>query len=180
MLLLIVAFVSIGSVQAEILCDSSDVKPVVIELNKKEGNFYIPIDSDKIESLSTTRVTEEAASGYLSGTIDNKNFVILEGEIVLDGEKEKVTLTGEARQVFVGWDVPKDANPIYTKIGNLTMTRYKGATNRYATYVDVTDKKGKYNLHGEFYDDGNGGFIGSAIGQCLTFAVNSLYLSICP
>ncbi|AAM06353.1 TPA: hypothetical protein HA338_00485 [Methanosarcina acetivorans] len=33
----------------------------------------------------------------------------------------------------------------------------------YATHVDLQDKKGKYNLHGEFYEDGNGCIVGKVI-----------------
>jgi hypothetical protein len=57
--------------------------------------------------------------------------------------------------------IPEGAKPIYTEVANRTMTRYEGATEMYATYVDVKDKAGKYQLHGEFYDGGIGGFVGT-------------------
>ena len=161
LLLLLVAFVPMGSVQAREQSDSSDVKQVVIELDHKEGILIVPTDSNKIESMSTTKVTEKTAKAFLTGTINDENLVTLEGEIVLDGKIDKVTLTGEAKQVFIGWSVPEGAKPIYTEVANRTMTRYEGATEMYATYVDVVDKAGKYKLHGEFYEDGIGGFVGT-------------------
>ncbi|AKB22976.1 C39 family peptidase [Methanosarcina sp. WH1] len=112
------------------------------------------------------------ASGYfhaksvtanLSGTIDTNNKVVLEGIITLDGENDKVQLSGEATQVFIGWDVPEGAKPICSEVGNMTMTRYEGAKEMYATYVDLQDKSGKYNLHGEFYKDGAGGLVGKVM-----------------
>ena len=160
---MLVAFVPMASAQAETLSDNADVKQVFIEFDKKEGSLFVPTDSDKIESLSTTKVSERTASAFLSGTIDDKNFVTLEGEITLDGKKENVKLFGEATQVFIGWNVPEGAKPIYTEVANMTMTRYEGATEMYATYVNVNDKAGKYNLHGEFYEDGHGGFVGSVL-----------------
>ncbi|MDW7730855.1 MAG: C39 family peptidase [Methanolobus sp.] len=164
MLLLLVAFVPMGSVQAGGLSDSSDVsnvKQVEIELDQKEGILVVPTDSDTIKDLSTTKVSETAATASFSGTIDENNFVSLEGTITLDGKKDKVKLIGEATQVFIGWDIPEGAKPIYTEVANMTMTRYEGATEMYATYVNVNDKAGKYNLHGEFYEDGHGGFVGT-------------------
>ncbi|WP_094229024.1 C39 family peptidase [Methanolobus psychrotolerans] len=161
MLLMLVAFIPIGSVQAEGLSDSSDVKQVTIELDQKDGVLIIPTEDKKITDLSITPTIEKPETAHLSGTIDENNLVMLEGVITLDGKDEKVQLSGEATQVFVGWDVPEGAKPIYTEVANRTMTRYEGATEMYATYVDVKDKEGKYNLHGEFYEDGIGGFVGT-------------------
>ncbi|WP_269849002.1 C39 family peptidase [Methanosarcina horonobensis] len=134
---------------------------------------------------------KKSATARLSGTIDKNNLVTLEGVITLDGENEKVNLSGKAYQVFIGWDVPKGAKPIITKlssgpishiegitetyatygnlqnniskIDNVTITRYEGATKMYATYVDLQDKEGKYKLHGEFYKDGTGGIVGKVM-----------------
>ncbi|WP_406655601.1 C39 family peptidase [Methanolobus sp. ZRKC2] len=161
MLLMLVAFVPMGSVQAGVLSDSSDVRQVVIDLDEKKGVLIVPTDGDRIEELSTTKVSEKTAAASLAGTINSENLVTLEGEIILDGKKDKVKLTGKATQVFIGWDVPEGAKPIYTEVANRTMTRYEGATEMYATYVDVKDKSGKYSLHGEFYEGGIGGFVGS-------------------
>jgi hypothetical protein len=72
-------------------------------------------------------------------------------------------LSGHATQVFIGWDIPAGAKPIYYKVGNRTITRYEGATNKYAAYVDLQDKEGKYKLHGEFYKDGTGGIVGKVM-----------------
>jgi hypothetical protein len=161
MLLLLVAFVPVGSVQAGVLSDSSYVKQVAIELDQKEGVLIVPTDGGKIEDLSVTKVSEKTAKAYLTGTINDQNLVTLEGVITLDGKDDKVKLSGGATQVFVGWDVPEGAKPIYNEVANRTMTRYEGATEMYATYVDVKDKAGKYQLHGEFYDGGIGGFVGT-------------------
>ncbi len=139
----------------------STTTPINIDLTKEGGVLIVPTTEDSIVDLSTTQVTEETASATFSGTIDDHNKVELEGIINLDGNDKKIKLSGEAYQVFVGWNVPEGAEPIYTQVGNNTMTRYVGATEKYATYMDVSDKSGKYNLHGEFYDDGSGGFIGT-------------------
>jgi|GEM_PF-1735188 len=155
MLILFIATVPIVCAQSD-----STTKAIDIDLNKEGGVLIIPTTEDSIVDLSTTKVSEKTASAALSGIIDENNQVRLEGTITLDGKEKKVKLYGEATQVFVGWDVPEGAKPIYTKIGNTTMTRYEGATKKYATYVDVSDKSGKYTLHGEFYDDGSGGFVG--------------------
>lgn len=48
--------------------------------------------------------------------------------------------------MFIGWKVPDASKPIYSKVDNMTMTRYEGATEMYATYVDLQDKDGKYDL----------------------------------
>ncbi len=163
MLLMLVAFVPMVSAQAETLSDSSDVKQVTLTLNQKDGILIIPATDKKITNLSTATTTEKSATACLSGTIDENNFVVLEGIITLDGEEETVQLYGEATQVFIGWDVPEGAKPIYSKVGNITKIRYEGATEMYATYVDLQDKKGIYNLHGEFYDDGKGCIVGKVI-----------------
>lgn len=163
MLLMLVSFIPMVSAQIEISSDSSNVEQVTIELNQKDGVLIIPTDEKYIADLSRTATTEKLAGAYFSGTIDENNLVTLEGVITIDGNKEKVQLSGEATQVFIGWDVPDGAKPIYTKVGNRTMTRYEGATEMYATFVDLQDKEGIYNLHGEFYEDGHGGFVGTNI-----------------
>lgn len=160
MLLMLVAFIPMVSAQEETLTDSSNARQVIIELNQKDGVLIIPTENKKNIDLSTTVTAEKSAKGFLSGTIDGNNHVIVEGVITLDGKDDKVQLSGEATQVFTGWDVPEGAKPIYSKVGNMTMTRYEGTTEMYATYVDLQDKKGKYKLHGEFYDGGNGGIVG--------------------
>jgi hypothetical protein len=104
MLLLLVAFVPVGSVQAGVLSDSSYVKQVAIELDQKEGVLIVPTDGGKIEDLSVTKVSEKTAKAYLTGTINDQNLVTLEGVITLDGKDDKVKLSGGATQVFVGWD----------------------------------------------------------------------------
>ena len=157
MLMILIATIPIACAQSD-----STATPISIDLTKEGGVLFIPTTEDSIVDLSTTKVSDKTASATLSGTIDEDNQVILEGTISLDGKEKKVKLYGEATQVFVGWNVPEGAKPIYTEVGNTTMTRYEGATKKYATYVDVTDKSGKYTLHGEFYDDGSGGFVGFA------------------
>jgi hypothetical protein len=146
--------------QAEEQTNDSSVKLLNMDLTKEGGILLIPTDNDSIADLSTTPIIEKNASAVFSGTIDENNHVILEGTISIDEEEENVKLSGEAYQVFIGWNVPEGAEPIYTKVGHTTMTRYEGATERYATYVDLIDSSEKYNLHGEFYDDGSGGFVG--------------------
>ena len=138
--------------QVEGRANASSVTQVNVDLTKEGGIFIIP--------TNTGSVIEKNASAVFSGTIDETNHVILEGTIILDEEEENVKLLGDAYKVFVGWNVPEGAKPIYTEVGNTTMTRYEGATKKYATYVDVSDESEKYTLHGEFADDGSGGFIG--------------------
>lgn len=129
----------------------------------KNGVLIIPIADKKITNLSTTKTIQKSATANLSGTIDKNNFVVLEGVITLNGENDKVRLYGNATQVFIGWDVPEGAKPIVSKINNVTITRYEGATKMYATYVDLQDKEGKYKLHGEFYKDGKGCIVGKVL-----------------
>ena len=43
------------------------------------------------------------------------------------------------------------------------MTRYEDARRMYASFVELKDGKGKFNLHGEFFEDGVGGLVGTAI-----------------
>lgn len=151
-----IAFIPTACAQTD-----STVKQINIDLNKEGGVLLIPIKDNKITDIKTTLVSEKTASASLSGTIDDNNLVLLKGIITLGGKEEKVTLSGEATQVFIGWNVPEGAKPIYSKVDNITMTRYEGSTKRYATYVNVKDTSGKYCLHGEFYEDGNGGFVGT-------------------
>lgn len=103
--------------------ESLDPKQVTLTLDQKPGVLYIPTNDIKINDLSTENATKKQATASLSGTIDENNFVILEGVITLDGKNVKVQLFGEATQVFIGWDVPKGAKPIYSKVDNMTMTR---------------------------------------------------------
>lgn len=152
MLMISIAFIPTACAQTD-----STVKQINIDLNKEGGVLLIPIKDNKITDIKTTLVSEKTASASLSGTIDDNNLVLLKGIITLGGKEEKVTLSGEATQVFIGWNVPEGAKPIYSKVDNITMTRYEGSTKRYATYVNVKDTSGKYCLHGEFYEDGNGG-----------------------
>lgn len=163
MLLTLVAFVPIVNAQEETPTDSTDVKQVTIELNQKNGILIIPTEDKKITDLSTASTTEKSATACLSGTIDENNYVILDGIVTLGGKDKKVQLSGEATQVFTGWDVPKGAKPVYSKVGNITMTRYEGAKKMYATYIDLQDKEGKYKLHGEFYEDGGCCIVGNII-----------------
>ncbi len=58
------------------------------------------------------------------------------------------------------------------------MTRYEGAREMYATYVDLQDKKGKYNLHGEFYEDGNGCIVGKVVKNGIECEIGLLGSSI--
>lgn len=161
--LLIITMLVLGAVLIPTVSAKSDsaMNTIDMDMTEEGGVFIVPTSEDSIINLRTTQVSEKTASAILSGTIDKDNQITLEGTIILDGKEKKVKLSGKAKQVFVGWDVPKSAEPIYTKVGNTTMTRYIGSTERYATYVDVIDKSGQYNLHGEFYDDGTGYFIGS-------------------
>ncbi|ABE52044.1 C39 family peptidase [Methanococcoides burtonii] len=168
MLLILVAFVPMVSAQEETLPDSSSNKQVTIELNQKDGVLIIPTEDKKITDLSTTATTEKPAVAFLSGTIDENNLVVLNGVITLDGKAQKVQLSGEATQVFIGWDVPEGAKPIYStvgdeKIGFATITRYEGATKKYATHIEVQDESDKFSFHGEFFKDGHGGLVGTMI-----------------
>ena len=165
---MLIAFVPIVSAQAEKLSDNSDVKQITMELNQKDGVIIIPIDNEKIVDLSPSATSEKAASALFSGMIDDNNFVTLEGVITLDGKDKKIALSGEATQVFVGWEVPNDAKAINITVGNeeigyKNITRYEGATKKYATYVDLKDKNEKTILHGEFFEDGHGGLVGTTI-----------------
>ncbi|UGV39806.1 hypothetical protein J7W08_06630 [Methanococcoides orientis] len=107
MLLMLVSFIPMVSAQIEISSDSSNAEQVTIELNQKDGVLIIPTDEKYIADLSRTATTEKLAGAYFSGTIDENNLVTLEGVITIDGNKEKVQLSGEATQVFIGWDVPE-------------------------------------------------------------------------
>ena len=175
MLMILMATIPIACAQSD-----STATPISIDLTKEGGVLFIPTNEDSIVDFSTTEVSEKAASASLSGTIDEDNQVTLEGIINLDGKEKKVKLYGEATQVFVGWDVPEGAEPIYTEVDGQTMTRYEGATKKYATYVDVSDKSGKYTLHGEFYDDGNGGFVGTTYidGKKCTIGLRGTSMSV--
>lgn len=163
MLLVCTLFVSAVSAQTETSSASSNIKHVSLILDQKPGLLYIPTDDTKITDLSTTKTVMKSATANLSGTIDKSNFVTLDGVVIIDGESNKVKLSGNATQVFVGWNVPNGAKPIYSTVDNTTMTRYEGATKIYATYVDLQDKEGKYKLHGEFYNDGNGFIVGKVM-----------------
>ena len=181
MLMILIATIPIACAQSD-----SRTKAIDIDLTENGGVLIVPTTENSIVDLSTTEVSEKTASAILSGTIDENNKVVLEGEVILDGKKDKVKLTGEAEQVFVGWDVLEGAEPIYTEVANRTMTRYEGATEMYATYVDVVDKTGKYKIHGEFYEEGIGGFVGTVelngkecqLGLCGTSM--SIYENVTP
>ena len=86
MLMILIATVPIACAQSD-----STTTPISIDLTKEGGVLIIPTNEDTIVDLSTTKVSEKAASASLSGTIDEDNQVTLEAIINLD-EKESEAL----------------------------------------------------------------------------------------
>ena len=55
---------------------------------------------------------------------------MLSGTIIIDGKPHAVDFEGNAEKIFVGWNVPEGAKPIYRDLHGKTMTRYEGATRK--------------------------------------------------
>ncbi|MGP8329009.1 MAG: C39 family peptidase [Methanosarcinaceae archaeon] len=171
MLLMSMVFVPTVSAKNNKITITNTDKQIILNLDKDCGVLVIPFGNLKCDSIYTDYTdskpaipdVRKTAITQLSGTIDDNNFISLSGTITLDGKPRNVKLTGQAEKVFVGWDVPEDAKPIYNEIDNRTMTRYEGARRMYASFVELKDGKGKFNLHGEFFEDGVGGLVGTAI-----------------
>lgn len=187
-LLILFSFIPIACIQIDTpgYDSDSDLKMVNVTLNN--GFLMVPLEGKTatILNLNPENVTEKPANAYFSGTIDRNNSVLLDGSIILDGRNETVKLSGEAHQVFIGWNVPDGAKPIEKIIGSTKVTRYEGATEKYATYLDLQDENGTFTLHGEFFEDGHGGFIGTAIidgKECIIGLIGnstSLYENVTP
>lgn len=163
---MLVAFMPPVSGQTETLSDNSNIEKISITLGN--GTLTLPIDDKGTNNLSSIESDARSATSFLSGTIDDDNHIILKGAIIFDGKKEAIELKGKATKEFIGWDVPENAKPIYCTVGDeksgyTTITRYEGATERYATILDFIDEDDKYNLHGIFYQDGHGGLAGTLL-----------------
>jgi hypothetical protein len=170
MLVVSMAFVAAESAQANKITITNTDKQISLNLDEDCGVLIIPSGDKKSDSIYTDYTDKPAISDVrktaitqLSGTIDDSNFVSLSGTITIDGKPQDVKLTGQAEKVFVGWDVPEGAKPIYRDVDGRTMTRYEDARRMYASFVELKDDKGKFNLHGEFFEDGVGGLVGTAI-----------------
>jgi len=106
----------------------------------------------------------KTAQAHLTGTIDGKNHLLLSGTIVIDGKPHAVDFEGKAEKIFVGWNVPEGAKPIYRDLHGKTQTRYEGATRMYASTIELKDKNNQFDLKGEFFEDGRGNFlVGKAV-----------------
>ena len=171
MLIVSMAFVPAVSAKENKIPIKNTDKQITLNLDKDYGVLIIPSENQKIGSINADYTNSQpaipdvrkTAKAQLSGTIDDNNFVSLSGKVTIDGKPQNVKLTGQAEKVFVGWDVPEDAKPIYKEIGDRTITRYEGARRMYASFVELKDGKSKFNLHGEFFEDGVGGLVGTVI-----------------
>jgi len=171
MLLVSMVFVPAVSAKENKIPITNTDKQITLNLDKDFGVLIIPSENQKIDSVYGDYTNfkpaipdvRKTAITQLSGTIDDNNFVSLSGTITVDGKPQNVKLTGQAEKVFIGWDVLEDAKPIYKEIDGRTMTRYEDARRMYASFVELKDGKGKFNLHGEFFEDGVGGLVGTAI-----------------
>ena len=171
MLIVSMAFVPAVSAKENKIPIKNTDKQITLNLDKDYGVLIIPSENQKIGSINADYTNSQpaipdvrkTAKAQLSGTIDDNNFVSLSGKVTIDGKPQNVKLTGQAEKVFVGWDVPEDAKPIYKEIGDRTITRYEGARRMYASFVELKDENGKFNLHGEFFEDGVGGLVGTVI-----------------
>jgi hypothetical protein len=150
MLLLSMVFVPAVSAQVNKNSESDTGKQIRLCLDKTGG---ILIDQSE----------NKKAYSHLTGTIDENNHLLLSGTIVIDGKSRKVDFEGNADKIFIGWNVPEDAKPIYSDIHGKTMIRYEGATRMYACTVELKDKKNQFDLKGEFFEDGSGGLVGKAV-----------------
>ena len=125
-------------------------KQIILRLDKPDG-IVIGLSENK------------TAQAYLTGTIDEKNHLLLSGTIVIAGKPHAVDFEGKAEKIFVGWNVPEGAKPIYKDLHGKTMTRYEGATRMYACAVELSDKSNQIDLKGEFFEDGIGGLHGRVV-----------------
>jgi len=127
-------------------------------------NKQIILCLDKPGGIVIGPSENKTAQAYLTGTIDGENHLLFSGTITIDGKPYAVNLEGKAEKIFVGWNVPEGAKPIYRDLHGKTMTRYEGATRMYACAVELKDKKNQFDLKGEFFEDGTGNFlVGTAV-----------------
>ncbi|MCW3136944.1 MAG: C39 family peptidase [Methanophagales archaeon] len=126
-------------------------------------NKQITLCLDKLDGILIGASENKTAQAYLIGTIDKKNHLLLSGTILINGKPHAVDFEGKAEKIFVGWNVPEGAEPIYRDLHGKTMTRYEGATRMYACTVALKDKKNQFDLKGEFFEDGIGGLVGTAV-----------------
>ena len=98
------------------------------------------------------------ATGTVLATVEFDNTVHAVGNFDIDGVMSRDLLSGTAHRDFVGWNVPENATPYEVQIGNETVTRYYGATTKYATTVVLASTA--YNISGTFHDDSQGGLVG--------------------
>ena len=126
-------------------------------------NKQITLCLDKMDGILIGPSENKTAQAYLTGTIDGKNHLLLSGTIVIDGKPHAVDFEGKAEKIFVGWNVPEGAKPIYKDLHGKTQTRYEGATRMYACAVELNDKNNQFDLKGEFFEDGTGGLVGTAV-----------------
>jgi len=126
-------------------------------------NKQIILRLDKTDGIVIGLSENKTAQAHLIGTIDEKNHLLLSGAILIDGKPHALDLEGKAEKIFVGWNVPEGAKPIYRDLHGKTMTRYEGATRIYACAVELKDKKNQVELSGEFFEDSIGGLGGTAV-----------------
>jgi hypothetical protein len=138
-----ISYISIGYIQNDSHVSDSDLKPVTTVMNS--GWVLIHVENKAVTPIiiRSDIVVGKPATASLSGTIDENNYVILEGVITLDGQNETVKLSGKATRGRVSWSV------------------YEGEA--YAAKMGLEDENGRFFLQGSFLEDGRGRFFGNVL-----------------
>ncbi|SFM77625.1 hypothetical protein [Methanolobus profundi] len=140
--LIFISFISSGYVYTNDPVPDTELKRVTTVMS---GYVYIPYASQVITQppVRSKPVSEEPAAIDLSGTIDENNYIVLEGTIFLAEQKEIVKLSGEATYGIVWWSM--DDREVY------------------ATKVDLVDDNRNLILEGSFLEDGRSKLFGTTI-----------------
>ncbi|WP_406655598.1 hypothetical protein V7O62_07325 [Methanolobus sp. ZRKC2] len=141
-LIISISFVAIACIQADSPLSNSNVNSVTVLMDS--GHVYVPVENQAVAPIEVRSdvLVEKPAAATLSGTIDENDFVVLEGIIILDGQNETVKLSGNATHGIVGWSVSEG--------------------EAYAAKVDLKDENSIFFLQGTFLEDGRGSFFGKA------------------
>ena len=104
-LIISISFVAIACIQADSPLSNSNVNSVAVLMDS--GHVYVPVENQAIAPIEVRSdvLVEKPAAATLSGTINENDFVVLEGIITLDGQNETVKLSGNATHGIVGWSV---------------------------------------------------------------------------
>lgn len=142
-LLILFSFIALAGIHTDEAVSDPDLKSATIVMNS--GQVYLHVENTATTPIiiRSDIVVEKPATANLSGTIDENNYVILEGVIALAGQNETVKLSGEATRGIVGWSVSEG--------------------EAYAAKMDLEDEDGKYSLQGTFLEDGRGRFFGTVM-----------------